>query len=79
MIGQRPAKQELKKFTDVLQFGKYKGHSVEFVLNKEPSYIVWLEEEGVCKVSSEIYDEAQDLDDYDYQDDGMDMWDYMAD
>ena len=34
-IGSRPAKQIIKSYTDVLLFGKYKGHTIEWLLNND--------------------------------------------
>lgn len=45
---------------DVFDFGKHKGKTVRWVLEKEPSYIIWLHENKICEVPEEIVEEAVD-------------------
>ena len=45
---------------DVFTFGKFKGKSVRHVLEDEPTYILWLDSEGIVEFSQEILDNAQD-------------------
>jgi uncharacterized protein (DUF3820 family) len=54
--------------TDRLTFGKYKGKSIQYILDTEPGYIVWLEEENVLEMPEDIYQEAQELDYDEYRD-----------
>lgn len=42
----------------VFTFGKHKGYSVEYVLQDDPDYFLWLHDEHICKVSKEILDMA---------------------
>ena len=39
-----------------LEFGKYKGETVEEILTNDPSYLRWLAEEGV-EMDEEILEE----------------------
>ena len=75
-IGGRPAKQVIKAYTDVLTFGKHKGRTIEYVLDNDPGYIVWLVAEDVAYVSTEIYSDADRYMRQDYGD-GYDMYDYF--
>ena len=69
----------IKYVTDVLTFGKHKGKSVEWVLNNEPGYIVWLEEEKICDIEQEIYNLAQEFDEDNKNDWAwyIDVYDFM--
>ena len=60
MKSKTPSK--IKARTDKLTFGKYKGYTIQYVLDTEPGYIVWLEEENVLEMPEDIYQEAQELD-----------------
>jgi len=53
-IGSRPAKQVISKYTDVLTFGKYKGHTVGWLLSNHISYILWLRDNTDIKISDEV-------------------------
>lgn len=46
----------------VLDFGKHKGKTVNWVLQNDPGYILWLDRENVRKFSQEIVDNAEDND-----------------
>lgn len=48
----------LKSESDVLLFGQHKGQTVEWILDNDPNYIVWLSDKKVCDVHYEIYDKA---------------------
>jgi uncharacterized protein (DUF3820 family) len=61
---------KIKARTDRLTFGKYKGKSIQYILDTEPGYIVWLEEENVLEMPEDIYREAQELD---YDEYGLDL------
>jgi len=62
----------------VLTFGKYKGETVRYVLNTNPGYIEWLDDEKILKFSDEIYQEAQILEDESENWDwGVDPYDFM--
>lgn len=40
--------------SDVITFGKYKGKSLAWILEENPSYIVWLSENNVVKISDNL-------------------------
>jgi len=48
----------------VFTFGKFKekGRNVRWVLENEPSYILWLVKSNIIEFSAEIVDEANDND-----------------
>ncbi|MBX4206147.1 hypothetical protein KW795_03020, partial [Candidatus Microgenomates bacterium] len=58
----KPFPSKIISVNDVLTFGKHKGLTVDFVLESDPAYIVWLEEEKICEVEQEIYNLAQECD-----------------
>lgn len=45
---------------DVLDFGKHKGKTIRWVIEHDPSYIIWLHENKVCEIPEEIVEEAVD-------------------
>lgn len=51
----------------ILNFGKYKGKKVDYVLQKEPSYIYWMIKQNIAtfenKVIVELIDNLKDDDD----------------
>lgn len=56
----------------VFTFGKHKGEKLEDIISDDPSYVVWLDDEGILKFSDKIYQEAQS---YDYDDgDSYENW-----
>lgn len=83
-ISQRPAKPKFKAFTDVVPFGKHKGHTIEWVLDNDAAYLVWALSAEICTASREIEESAaeiayaEEMDDY-FRDDGLDLYDFMAD
>ena len=48
---------------DVLTFGKFKGETIQYVLDNEPHYIIWLDDSGIVDMDVSILDEAYNLDD----------------
>lgn len=82
-MNSRPSKPVLKNKTDVLTFGKYKGMTVRYILDVDPSYILWLDEEKICSISQSILDNATDEDlnqQLDEMDFGLpDPWDMWGD
>lgn len=38
----------------ILDFGKYKGQTVEYVLDENPKYILWIKEKGIHKFNPEV-------------------------
>jgi hypothetical protein len=76
-LGSRPAKQEIKAYSDVLQFGKHRGHTVEWVLDHAPGYIIWLVENG-WTVDGWIILDAEMMEYEEYDDwSGIDVYDFM--
>ena len=85
-LGFRPATHEIKALSYKFTFGKYKGETVEFVLGCDPSYIPYLHDEKIAKVSADILDYADEADMDQRFDEaveeelrGMSMWDYIGD
>lgn len=78
----RPAYQ-IKARSDVMTFGQYKDRTVEWVLEKHPEYIVWLHEEKICEIPSDILVEAEEADNWNYIDwcevTGFSIWDVIGD
>lgn len=58
----------IKVRTDFLTFGKHKGRTIQYILDEEPSYIIWLVEEDIVEIPDDIYQEAQELDGSGYED-----------
>jgi len=54
----------------VLEFGKYKGKAIWWVLMNDSKYVVWLVDNDILSVSEDIYEECKarfsDMDDKDY-------------
>lgn len=48
----------ITSYEDVLEFGKYKGQTVDWIADHHPDYIIWLSENGVCVVDEDILDAA---------------------
>jgi broad specificity phosphatase PhoE len=44
---------------DSITFGKYKGKTFQEILEIQPSYILWLQEEKIIKFSQEILERAE--------------------
>lgn len=42
-----------------LTFGKYKGHTVRWLMDLHPDYLLWLSNNAICKVISKIYKKAE--------------------
>lgn len=73
-MNSRPSKPVLSKKTDVLTFGKYKGMTVRYILDVDPSYILWLDEENICSISQSILNDAIDEDLNQELGNAMDWW-----
>lgn len=58
--------QIINKKSDVLTFGKHNGLSIRSVLLDDPSYILWLHEQGIVEFSDDIIIEAEENDDREY-------------
>ena len=55
-------KQNIRSVSDVLNFGKHKGKTVEWVIENEPGYILWMHDEKVARITKEIVDMADEAD-----------------
>jgi hypothetical protein len=53
------ARQIVKSYDDVITFGKFKGQTFDKIADVEPSYIVWLNDEGIVKFPKEIIEAAE--------------------
>ena len=51
----------MKKLTlaTVLTFGKHNGKTISYVVENDPSYILWLDENTDCIVSNTVYESAK--------------------
>lgn len=52
-------RQVIKDYEDIMTFGKYKGKTVEWIIDDQPSYIMWLVENEIIECDDEIYEDAQ--------------------
>ena len=71
-LGFRPDRQEIKALSDKLSFGKYKRLTVEQVIGFDANYILWLDDEKICKVSETVLKYAEDADIEQRLDEAMD-------
>ena len=62
MKSKQPAKYSIKARTDILNFGQYFDKTVQWVLENDPSYILWLDWAEVAEIAEDIVEEAQELD-----------------
>jgi len=53
-------RQKIKHKLDIFTFGKFKGKTVRYVLEHEPSYILWLVDNQIVDFPQEIIDNAED-------------------
>lgn len=51
-------RQTVKDYNDVMTFGKHSGKTVDWIADNEPSYIVWLDDEGIVKFPDFILEDA---------------------
>lgn len=54
-------RQTIAQESEILTFGKFKYCTVQHILRKEPSYILWMNAEKIVKFPQEIVDKATDL------------------
>ena len=63
---------KITALTDVMDFGKHRGKTIEQVVECDPSYIVWMHDSNVRDVSDDIYHSAlealEEHDQYDLDD-----------
>jgi len=53
-------KQTIKKYSETIIFGKYKGKSFRYILKENPSYILWLDRENIVKMPSSLVNKARE-------------------
>lgn len=56
----RPVSFQIKARSDILTFGKYQGQSVRWIIEHDPSYLIWVNDNTEWKVSQELLDAATD-------------------
>jgi uncharacterized protein (DUF3820 family) len=44
---------------DLMPLGKYKGHTVQEVIEEDPEYLVWAEEESSMDFDEEVLQQVQ--------------------
>lgn len=56
----RDAKGNNMNIQDVMTFGKYKGKTIEYIINFDPQYIIWLQRNSIREISfnGDIIDKA---------------------
>jgi len=47
------------RLSDTMKFGKYKGEEIEDLLYDDPGYLVWLVEEEVVELDSEVIEQME--------------------
>lgn len=47
------------RLSDTMKFGKHKGEEIEDLLYDDPSYLVWLVEEEVVELDSEVIEQME--------------------
>ncbi len=74
--------------SNTVSFGKYRGQKVSQVLENDPSYILWLHDEKIAKVSEYVLKLADEMDVEDRLDESMgyesflwprNVWDLIGD
>lgn len=50
----KPKKEPIKKVSDVIRFGKYHHKNIQYILDYDPEYILWMDENKVLKINPEI-------------------------
>lgn len=46
--------------SDVFTFGKYEGQTIGEVIELDPDYILWLDEEGAADIASHLLERAEE-------------------
>lgn len=57
-----PTKWVANNYDCVMPFGKYKGYKIRYIVDNEPSYILWLSDNDIVKFSNKILNEAERYD-----------------
>lgn len=53
-------RQEFHRMSDMFTFGKHKGETLVDVIREDAQYVLWLQDEGICKFTDKILDKADD-------------------
>ncbi len=59
------SRSKIKETVDsdyVMEFGKWKGKAIWWIVKNDSSYLVWLVDNHILSVSDEIYAECKDSD-----------------
>lgn len=51
-------RQVISTLADILKFGKYRGKTVAEVIDLDPSYILWMHDEGGFVINEPVYELA---------------------
>ena len=85
-LGFRTPVPSIKALSYKMEFGKYKGFTIEEIIKLDPGYILWMSDEKIAKVSDEIlnYGEEAETDErfseaMDGELMGMRFWDFFDD
>jgi hypothetical protein len=52
----------IKRKSDKLDFGKHNGQTIRWIIEFDPSYILWMHENNVIEIPQKFVDEAIDSD-----------------
>ena len=53
-------RQTVTTYNDTLAFGKHKGKTVRWIVDNNPEYIIWLDEESVVEFPEDILETARE-------------------
>lgn len=54
------ANQTIRHKLDVLTFGKHKGKTIRWIIEHDPSYLIYLGDEKIIEIPQEFIDLAED-------------------
>ena len=57
-----PLRMKVTDEDQVIDFGKYRGKTIDYIMEHNPSYIIWLADEGIVEFDAGILDCAQLMD-----------------
>lgn len=72
------AKQIFTQKSDVFTFGKYEGQSIGEIIELDPDYILWLDEEGAADIASYLLELAEENANFDGGDDDWGNHNYSS-
>jgi hypothetical protein len=53
-------RQTITDGLDILTFGMYRGKTIDWVIENNPDYMLWLNEKGIAKFPKCLLDEADE-------------------